>query len=359
MSTFFLLMILLLGFLITFQIAKASEYVGVLKGEKKNFEQNNKVNGFLMIVFLVLGLIGVYWCNELFRGKILGESASVHGEQIDTMLYITIAITGVVFVITQILLFWFAYKYQYSEKRTAHYFPHNNKLEVIWTVVPAIFLTVLVGFGLFYWFRITGDAPADANQIEITGKQFGWIFRYPGKDHVFGKKYYQNINDADNNQLGLLWDDPYSHDDIVSTEAMYIEVNKPVKLIINSRDVIHDVGLVYFRQKMDAVPGTPTTMWFIPKFTTEEMRKKLNNPAFEYEISCDQMCGKGHFTMRGIVKVVTHEEYVVWLAGQKSNYDQVMAAKAPETPAAGGATDSAKATTMTAVQAAKLVAQKN
>jgi cytochrome c oxidase subunit 2 len=343
MSTFFLLLILLFGFLITFQIAKASEYVGVLKGEKKNFEANNKVNGFLMIVFLVLGLIGVYYCNELYRGKILGESASVHGEQIDTMMYITIGITGVVFVITQILLFWFAYKYQYSDKRKAEYFPHNNRLEVIWTVVPAIFLTVLVGFGLFYWFRITGEAPADANQVEVTGKQFGWIFRYPGKDHVFGKKYYQNIDDGANNQLGLIWDDPYSHDDIVTGE-MYIEVNKPVKLIINSRDVIHDVGLAYFRQKMDAVPGTPTTMWFIPKFTTEQERKNLGNPQFDYEISCDQMCGRGHYTMRGVIKVVTHEEYVLWLAGQKSNYVQVMSGV--KTPATGASTDSTKATTM-------------
>src|SRR5713226_4347900 len=137
-STIFLLLILFLGFLITFQIAMASEYVGVLKGEKKNFEQNNRINGFLMIVFLVLGLIGVYWCNELYRGKILGESASVHGEEIDTMLYITLVITGIVFFITQILLFWFAYKYQYNEKRTAYYFPHDNRLEVIWTVIPAI-----------------------------------------------------------------------------------------------------------------------------------------------------------------------------------------------------------------------------
>src|ERR1700689_614555 len=113
MSTFFLILILLLGFLITFQIAKASEYVGVLRGEKRNLQQHNRINGFLMIAFLVLGLIGVYWCNELYKGKILGESASVHGEQIDTMLYISIAITGVVFVITQVMLFWFAYKYQY------------------------------------------------------------------------------------------------------------------------------------------------------------------------------------------------------------------------------------------------------
>jgi cytochrome c oxidase subunit 2 len=329
MSTIFLLLILLLGFLITFQIAKASEYVGVLKGEKKNFEQNNRINGFLMIVFLVLGLIGVYWCNELYKGKILGEAASKHGEEIDTMLYITIAITGVVFLITQILLFWFAYKYQYSEKRKAYYFPHDNRLEIIWTVVPAIALTVLVGFGLFYWFRITGEAPKDALQVEVTGKQFGWIFRYPGKDNTFGKKYFKNISDKDGNSLGLLWDDPYTHDDIVVGNEMYIIKNQPVKLIINSRDVVHDVGLVHFRMKMDAVPGTPTTMWFTPKYTTDEMKQMTHNPDFEYELSCDQMCGRGHYTMRAIVKVVTPEEFILWKAKQKPTFVQVFPDKDP------------------------------
>src|SRR5882762_6733373 len=105
MSTLFLILILLLGFLITFQIAKASEYVGILKGEKKTIEQNNRINGFLLILFLVGGLIGVYWCNELFKGKILGEAASDHGQKIDTMLRITLVITGIVFFITQVLLF--------------------------------------------------------------------------------------------------------------------------------------------------------------------------------------------------------------------------------------------------------------
>ncbi|MDR3714389.1 MAG: cytochrome c oxidase subunit II [Puia sp.] len=332
MSTIFLLLILLLGFLITFQIAKASEYVGVLKGEKKNFEQNNRINGFLMIVFLVLGLIGVYWCNELFRGKILGESASLQGEKIDTMLYITITITGIVFVLTQVLLFWFAYKYQYNEKRKAFYFPHDNKLELIWTVIPAITLTVLVGFGLYYWFNITGEAPKEALQVEVTGKQFGWIFRYPGKDNVFGKKYYQNISDKDGNTLGLIWDDPATHDDIVVQSEMYIVKDQPVKLIINSRDVVHDVGLAYFRMKMDAVPGTPTTMWFTPKYTTDEMKKKLGNPDFEYEISCDQMCGRGHYTMRGIIKVVTQDEFTLWKLKQKPNFVQVFPDKDPANP---------------------------
>src|ERR1700704_1836274 len=207
MSTIFLFAILLMGFVITFQIAKASEYVGILRGEKKNNESNNRINGFLMIVFLVLGLIGVYWCNELFRGKILGKAASDHGEKIDTMLYITIAICGLVFFITQILLFWFAFKYQESETRKAFYFPHNNKLEVLWTVVPAIFLTVLVGYGLYYWFKITGEAPKNALQVEVIGSQFKWEFRYPGRDGVFGKKYYKEISYEKNNPLGQLWDD--------------------------------------------------------------------------------------------------------------------------------------------------------
>ena len=336
MSNFFIIAILLLGFLITFQIAKASEYVAVLKGEKKALEQQNRINGFLMMVFLVGGLIGVYWCNELYKGKILGEAASQHGQAIDKMLYITIALTGVVFVITQILLFWFAYKYQYSEKRKVYYFPQDNRLEFIWTVIPAIALAVLVGFGLMYWYRITGDAPKEAMQIEVTGKQFGWIFRYAGKDETFGKKYYKNIDDGKNNSLGLLWDDPATHDDIVVNQEVYMVVNQPVKLIINSRDVIHDVGLSHFRLKMDAVPGTPTTMWFTPLYTTEEMKKKTKNPDFEYEISCDQMCGRGHYTMKGIVKVVTREEFILWRAKQKSNY--ALAFPASDAPA----TDTAK-----------------
>jgi cytochrome c oxidase subunit 2 len=358
MSTVFLLAILLLGFLITFQIAKASEYVGILKGEKKTNEQNNKVNGFLMISFLVFGLIGVYWCNELYKGKILGESASKQGEEIDRMLYITIAITGLVFLITQILLFWFAYRFQHSEKRKAYYFPHNNNLEIIWTVVPALALTVLVGFGLFYWFRITGDAPKDALVVEVTGKQFGWIFRYPGKDNIFGKKYYKNVSEKDNNPLGLIWDDPASHDDIVVGNEVYIVNNRPVKLIINSRDVIHDVGLPHFRMKMDAVPGTPTTMWFTPKYTTEEMKKMTGKPDFEYELACDQMCGRGHFTMRAIVKVVSAEDFILWRAKQQANYVQVF--PPPKNPVTPPKTDTVKPSTASLLKGsgAKMIAQK-
>jgi len=321
-SAIFLLAILGLGFLITFQIAKASEYVSILKGEKKAFEQTNRINAFLLVAFLVLGLIGVYWCNKLYFGRTLMAfpSASDHGEQIDTMMNITIVITGIVFILTQVLLFWFSYKYQHSEKRKAYYYPHNTNWEILWTTVPAIALCVLVGFGLYYWYQITGDAPKNAMNVEITGKQFGWIYRYPGKDNTFGKKYYKNINGAESNELGLLWDDKAAQDDIVTTEALYIVKDEPVKLNIFARDVIHDVGLPHFRMKMDAVPGTPTTMFFTPKYTTEEMKKITGNSKFEYEIACDQMCGNGHYSMRGILKVVTKSEFILWRAKQKVQY---------------------------------------
>jgi cytochrome c oxidase subunit 2 len=323
MTAFWIVVALLLGFIITFQIAKASEYVAILRGEEKSRKDTNRINAFLLLAFLIAGLIGVYYCNETLKGRILGEAASVHGDRIDTMLYITIAITGIVFVLTQILLFWFSYKYQESEKREAFYYPHNNKLEIIWTVIPAIVLTVLVGFGLYYWFQITGEAPKNALVVEITGKQFNWEYRYPGKDGVFGKKYYKNVNEATGNPLGQIWDDKANHDDIYTTGEMHVVVNRPVKLIIYAKDVIHDVGLAHFRMKMDAVPGIPTTMWFTPKFTTRQMREKYG-PDFNYEISCDQMCGTGHYTMRGTIIVESEAEYKVWLAQKKPQYQVAM-----------------------------------
>jgi cytochrome c oxidase subunit 2 len=326
MQTFFIVAILILGFLVTFQIAKASEYVAVLRGEEKARKQTNKVNGFMLLAFLILGLIGVYYCNEKLKGKILGHAASDHGVLIDRMLYITLAITFVVFLITQILLFYFAFKYQESDTRKAFYYPHNNKLELIWTVIPAIALTVLVGFGLFYWFKITGQAPKNAMEVEITGSQFKWEYRYPGKDGpdgrgVFGKKYYKNIDEGKGNPLGQLWEDPANYDDVyVSGEPMHLVVNKPVKLIINAKDVIHDVGLAQFRMKMDAVPGTPTTMWFTPTMTTKDKIQETGNKDFVYEISCDQMCGKGHTGMRGTIIVESQEEFDAWLASKKPQY---------------------------------------
>lgn len=353
MSSIWIIVALILGFLVVFQIAKASEYVAILKGEEKTRQESNRINGFLLLIFLVVGLFGVWYCNHTLSGKILGEAASDHGERIDTMLYITLAITFTVFVITQVGLFWFAFKYQEKEGQRAYYFPHNNRLEVIWTVIPAITLTVLVGFGLYYWYEITGEAPKDAQVVEVTGSQFKWEFRYPGNDNKLGKKYYREINEAKSNPLGQIWADQDNHDDIVTSQEVHLVVNKPVKFIIYSKDVIHDLGLAHFRMKMDAVPGMPTTMWFTPKFTTREMKQKYGDD-FEYEISCDQMCGRGHFSMRGVIIVESQAEYNVYLKKQKAQYAIAMEAQnggAPKPAVSGDSTAQNKpaSTAMTAV----------
>ncbi len=342
MKEFYLVAIVAMIFVVIFQIAKASEYVSVLKGEDKSRKQNNRINAFLMIAFLVLGLFGAWYCNELYYSKTLFPqgSASVEGEKIDLMLYITIGVTGVVFVITQVLLFWFAFKYQEKDGQKAFFFPHNNKLELLWTTVPAIFLTVLVVFGLKFWFKVTSDAPKDAVVVEITGHQFAWDMRYPGKDGKLGNKNYKLYNQPAGNTLGVDFEAEESWDDLHTTE-MHLPVNRPVKLVINAMDVIHDVGLSHFRMKMDAVPGIPTTMWFTPQYTTEQMKKRTGNPNFVYEISCDQMCGQGHFSMRGVIVVETEEEYNKWLASQKPEYFTFFPKKDPSNQKA--TTDTASA----------------
>ncbi len=356
MTIFLTTAVIVLIYIVIFQIAKASEYVSVLKGEDVSRKQNNKINGFLMVAFLILGLIGVWYCNKLYFHKTLlaVDSASVEGARVDSMLWITIAVTGSVFVATQIVLFWFAYKYQENDKRKVFYFPHNNKLEVLWTIVPAIVLTVLVIVGLRNWFLFTGEPPQNAMVVEVTGKQFGWIFRYPGKDGSFGKKYFKNIDPA-TNSLGVIWDDQLSHDDVVTEQTMYLVKGRPVKLVIGSRDVIHDVGLSHFRMKMDAVPGIPTTMWFTPKYTTKEMKELTNNPNFVYEISCDQMCGNGHYSMKGIIEVVDQEEYDVWMAKQKPQYLVAFPDKDPSN--AKPAADTTKVAAKPADVPAKVVAK--
>ena len=330
MTMFLTIAVVVLIFVVIFQIAKASEYVSVLKGEEVSRKQNNKINGFLMVVFLVLGLVGVWYCNELLYDKTLlvQDAASVEGARVDSMLWVTLAVTGIVFIATQVVLFVFAYKYQEDTNRKVVFFAHSTKLELIWTVIPAIALTVLVVIGLRNWFLFTGEPPKYAMVVEVTGKQFGWIYRYPGKDGSFGKKYYKNIDNA-SNSLGLIWDDELAQDDIVMEQTVYLVKGKPVKLVLGSRDVIHDVGLSHFRLKMDAVPGIPTTMWFTPKYTTKEMKELTNNPNFQYEISCDQMCGNGHYSMKGVIEVVDQEEFDAIMAKQKPYYYTAFPEKDP------------------------------
>jgi cytochrome c oxidase subunit II len=319
--SFFVIAVIVLFFVIIFQIAKASEYVSVLKGEEKAMEQSNRINGFLMLAFIILGLIGIWWCQKTLGPKILPVSASKEGEIIDKMMWITLAVTGVVLVITQVLLFWYAFKFQYKKDQKAFYFPHNTRLEIFWTAIPAIVMTGLVAYGMINWLKMTRDAPKNAFKVGVVGKQFGWFYHYPGPDKKLGRRsVYEVIEGV--NDIGLDYKDKAALDDIVLNDTMYLVKDSIVDMTIQSRDVIHDVGLSHFRMKMDAVPDMPTKLKFTPHKTTDEMRKITGNPNFVYEISCDQMCGASHYKMRGRIYVGSRLEYTNWIGTKEPEYNK-------------------------------------
>ena len=338
MSVFIIIALIILVFIIIYQIGKASEYAVVLRGEEKVKAQANRAIAILLVVMFLLGMWGIWECHDMLKDRLLPIAACKTGENYDLMFKYTIIVTGIVFFATQFVLFYFCFLYQdKGNKRSTFFFAHSNKLEIIWTTIPAIAMAILVAIGLRNWYDVTSVAPAEATVVEVVGKQFNWLVRYPGKDKELGKRDFRKIDDA-NNVLGLDWSDPHNMDDIISQNGeLHCVVNKPVKLLINSRDVIHDVGLPHFRMKMDAVPGITTTMWFTPTITTAEMKQITHNPDFVYEIACDQLCGKGHYSMRGTIIVESQADFDKWIASQQSYYSANNPSGAPAAPAAPAA----------------------
>ncbi|MEQ8583012.1 MAG: cytochrome c oxidase subunit II [Marinoscillum sp.] len=308
-----LAVILVVGILIS--IFRVFTLVGIVKGDsKKEVPASNKLQASLLVVFLVLGIVGFFYYS--FGG--LDESfvlplASEHGVVTDRLFWITMAITGFVFIVTQIFLFGFSYKYQHKEGNQAHFYPHNSKLEYIWTAVPAVVLAILIISGWKAWVDITGPAPEGAEVIEVMGYQYSWAIRYGGADKKLGDYDYKKIDVV--NQVGIDFSDRASFDDFIPTK-MYLPKGKPVLLQIRARDVIHSVYQPHFRLQMNAVPGMPTRFWFVPTKTTEEMRTETGDPEFNYELVCNKICGKGHFAMKYLIEVLEPEEYEKWYASQ-------------------------------------------
>lgn len=321
MTTFLIFLAVFLLGVVIFQISKVNEYVSVLKGDDKANEETDKIAGTMFLVFLVVGMVAMVWSFYKFKPYLLPQSASMHGVWIDSMFNVTLILTGIIFVATQIALFWFAYKYRGRKDGLGYYYPENNKIEMIWTIIPAIVLTGLVVIGLYRWFQITRPEPKGSDIVEITGQQFNWNQRYPGPDGKLGRRKFELIDTL--NVLGVDYTDPAALDDYQPNEIHW-EVNRPVSLQIGSKDVIHDVGLVHFRLKMDAVPGIPTHLWLVPIITTDSMKLITKDPEFVYELSCDQLCGKGHSAMKDIIVVDTHDQFEKWKANQKSYYETVI-----------------------------------
>jgi cytochrome c oxidase subunit II len=287
----------------------------------KRVGTSNRVNAALFMAFLIIGGIAFFWSFTDSMDDFMVPIASVHAAWIESMFWTTMVILGIVFVLTHVLLFYYSYRYQYREDKRAYYYPHNNKLEVIWTIIPAVVMALLVFSGWKAWTKITNPAPADAVVIEIVGKQFNWLYRYPGKDNVLGVAKHTLIDAT--NELGIDLSDPKAQDDLYFASGdIHIPKGRPVLFRIRSRDVTHDVYQPNFRIQMHAVPGMPTKFWFVPTKTTEEMATETGKADFKYEIVCNQICGRGHFAMRATLVVDEPEDYEKWLAQQKSFAEQ-------------------------------------
>lgn len=343
MTVSIILICLVLAVIVLVQIGKVTELTALIKGERETLRDNSKWNGWLSLGFMVLFLVGTFISAYWYSNEMLGygphESASAHGKILDSTFNVTLWATVPVFVITHIALFWFAYKYRYREGAKAQFIAHDNRLEVIWTAVPAVVMTILVVRGLNAWNTVMADVKEgeDYMEIEATGQQFNWIIRYPGPDGKLGTRNYQLTTAS--NQLGQDFRDAKNHDDVIPGQELYLPVGKKVRVRITAKDVLHNFYLPHFRVKMDAVPGLPTYFVFTPEKTTAEYRQELrkypeynepyskdepNGPKrwekFEYELACAELCGKGHYSMKRIFKVVPQEEYDAWAKKQESFY---------------------------------------
>jgi cytochrome c oxidase subunit 2 len=357
MTTVIIITLALIAIIVV-QIGRLIELSAAIRGEEEAEQEVNNRNAWGMLVFLFVFLgaciySAVYYAPTMFGYGII--AASDHGGLLDSTFNITLILTGIVFIITHILLFYFAYKYRGKKGGKSVFISHDNKLEIIWTVIPAVVMTFLVVSGLDTWNTVTADIGDDEVigedyiEIEATGYQWAWIIRYPGADNLLGARDFRKINTA-NNPLGQEWEDEKNLDDFHPNDIV-LPVGKKVRVRITARDVLHNFYLPHFRMKMDAVPGMPTYFVFTPKYTTAEYRQILkDNPsyqvpadetepdgakrweAFEYELACAELCGKGHYSMRKVVRIVSQEEYDAWLKEQTSFYEQNVKGKAGVDP---------------------------
>jgi len=333
----------------------------------------NNINASLMMWFLAAFFGSLIYMLYKYGNGLLPEAASEHGQDIDWLFNINWIIVFFVFVVTNALLFFFAYKYTYHPDRKAYFFPHDNRLEMLWTVVPAGAMAVIIILGLMTWNDIMGKPSDDAVVVEIYAEQFKFTARYSGEDNKLGYSDYKLVNGT--NPLGVITTENLTgriseldstikvmHNDIEKTEngekafslaasekmvtkveklerilervvamqtgysdssnvlaeddymakELFLIKDQEYQFIFRSRDVIHSAYFPHFRAQMNCVPGQRTKLKFKPIFTTAEMRTKTGNPKFNYILLCNKICGESHSQMNMAVIVGTTEEFKAW-----------------------------------------------
>lgn len=322
--------------------------------------QDNKVQGYLMFAFIAFFYIFMIYGLIVWGPLVLDNPASEHGTDVDFLMNITWVLIFIVQFITQLLLHYFAFKYRGTKDAKALYFADNNKLELIWSTIPAVVLAGLILYGLYAWTNImfVNEQEEDVIVIELYAKQFGWEARYAGEDNVLGKanvRYIEGIN-----TLGVDMGDANAQDDKMATE-LYLPKGKKVLFKMRSQDVLHSAYMPHFRAQMNCVPGMVTQFAFVPSLTTEEYRaipkitdkvaninklraKKsialaangqvaLDPYEFDFLLLCNKICGASHYNMQMKITVVSPEEYKAWLAEKPTMSQQMKEAAASAEPA--------------------------
>ena len=330
--------------------------------------QDNKVQGYLMFAFIAFFYIFMIYGLIVWGPLVLDNPASEHGTDVDFLMNITWVLIFIVQFITQLLLHYFAFKYRGTKETKAFYFADNNKLELIWSTIPAVVLAGLILYGLYAWTNImfVNEQEEEVIVIELYAKQFGWEARYAGEDNVLGKanvRYIEGIN-----ILGVDMADTNAQDDKMATELV-LPKGKKVLFKMRSQDVLHSAYMPHFRAQMNCVPGMVTQFAFVPSLTTEEYRnipkivdkvahinklrtKKSNELVadgklaldpyeFNYLLLCNKICGASHYNMQMKITVVSPEDFKTWLADKPTMAQQKKDAMVPaETVAPDSATDS-------------------
>jgi cytochrome c oxidase subunit 2 len=338
-------------------------------------DKDNNVQGYLMFGFLafiyIITIYGLYTWGPL----VLHTPASAHGAQVDNLMNVTWILIFIVQAFTQLLLYYFTFKYRGKKGQKALYFTDSNKLEAIWSFIPAVILAGLILYGLYAWTDIMFiDDEEDTIVVELYAQQFYWTARVAGDDNVLGKanvRYIQGIN-----TVGVDMADPYAQDDIVVKE-LHIPKGKKIHFKMRSQDVLHSAYMPYFRAQMNCVPGMVTEFAFEPIYTTAEYRqlpymiekvaninsirsKKsfdlvakgeagLDPYAFDYSLLCNKICGASHYNMQMKIIVDTPEDYKKWCSEQVKLAQQVNEANAPDAADDKTSTDSLKSKDTTAV----------
>lgn len=375
MEKLIILIVIVLGAIALAQLVRVYELSSKLRksAEHEVNDKDNHINGLLMFIFMLLTFAGFIYLMLKYGWTGRGEAASTQGVETDWLLNLNFIIIIISYFITNYLLFYFTYKYVRKPGVKAYFYPHNNKLEMIWTIVPAVVLAFIIILGLKSWSKITSPAEPDAIRIELFAKQYDWTARYAGLDNELGKYDYKLT--SDNNELGLITSntidtsiaimskeilsltkllnnrdtilndsvivvrrntlsvkerlfrlvtqikenhdkkaDAAVWDDIIQRDTLFLCKGENYEFNLRARDVLHSAYFPHFRIQMNAVPGMTTRMKLTPNMTTEEMRAKKNNPNFNFILMCNKICGGAHYKMKMIVVVKDKAAYKIWMA---------------------------------------------